>query len=111
MVVNSERCIVSTYTRKYDSARSPADCQSWRTQSVDVVGLGCLVVRMPTRTSGCSTKYVLLAITTAGELLFRQRRPTRQPRRRRASMSILSVFGIQALPSRRSKIAEVFVRP
>src|SRR5664279_6194171 len=66
MVVNSERCMVSTYTRKYDSARSPADCQSWRTQSVEVVDLGCLVVRMPTRTSGCSTRYVLLAITTAG---------------------------------------------
>src|ERR1017187_4026292 len=66
MVVNPERCMVSAYTRKYDSARSPADCQSWRAQSVEVGGLGCLVVRMPTRTSVCSTKYVLLAITTAG---------------------------------------------
>src|ERR1039458_1251417 len=67
MVVNSERCIVSTYTRKYDSARSPADCRSWRTQSVDVV-VGILTTKQPkpTRTSGCSTKYVLLAITTAG---------------------------------------------
>src|ERR1035441_9884268 len=69
MIVNSERCMVSTYDRKYDCARSPASCQSWRRQSVDVVGLGGLVVRMPMRTSGRSTRYVLLAITTAGRTL------------------------------------------
>ena len=78
ITVNSERCVVSTYALKYDSARRPANCQSIRTQSVEVVVLGNLVVRMPTRTSGRSTRYVLLAITTAGRTLV-SRAPASTP--------------------------------
>ena len=45
---------------------------------MDVAVLGVFVVRMPTRTSGRSTRYVLLEITTAGRTLV-SRAPASTP--------------------------------
>ena len=49
-------------SRKHDTARPPAACQSRTTWSVDVAALGNFVVRVPAKTSGRSTRYVWLAI-------------------------------------------------
>lgn len=56
ITVNSDRRAVSTYARKQDCARSPANPQSSTMWSVTPGGLGNFVVRIPTTASGRSEK-------------------------------------------------------
>lgn len=71
-------------------------------QSVEVIGFGCFVVRIPTSTSGCSIRYPLLETTTAGRT-FVSTAPTSTP--------TTTELGFEPLNRSRPKILQILIRP